>query len=206
MNRPDTPAARKAQPAGTYASQDYWARRSDMLYYRYVDFIVRAVGVDARSMVDVGTGNCPYLEWFDWIPERTSVDIRVPYQSDTVKGVKGDIHKLKFEKRFDLLSCLQVLEHIPDAAAFARRLLDLAELAIISVPYKWPTVPKPTPGHIHDPVDYAKLTQWMGREANYKIIVQEPFGGVKGHRLIALYDRDPGRRFTYALRERMIHR
>lgn len=206
MTTPNPGTAEKAGSAGGYASQEYWAKRSDMLYYRYIDFIVRAVGVDAQTMVDVGTGNCPYLEWFEWIPERTSVDIRVPYQSETVKGVKGDIHKLTFDKRFDLLTCLQVLEHVPDATAFARRLLEISELAIISVPYKWPVVPKATPGHIHDPVDYAKLTQWMGREANYKIIVQEPFGGVKGQRLIALYDRDPGRRFTYALRERMIHR
>jgi hypothetical protein len=58
--------------------------------------------------------------------------------------------------------CLQVLEHIPDAAAFAQRLLARARWhVIISVPYKWAA--SRSPNHIHDPVDEAKLATWFGR-------------------------------------------
>lgn len=190
----------------TYTSQAYWNKRADMLYYRYVDYIIRAVGVNAKSMVDVGTGNCPYLEWFDWIDERVSVDIRQPYSSPTVKGVQGDIHKLTFDKKFDLCTCLQVMEHVPDATAFGRRLLTLADLVVVSVPYKWPTFPKTTKGHVHDPVDYEKLTSWMGRKANYHQVVKEPFSNTKSQRLIAIYDRDPERKFGHGLAETMIRR
>jgi hypothetical protein len=66
------------------------------------------------------------------------------------------------------------------------------------VPYKWGDEPRRTPGHVHDPVTYEKLTGWMGREANYKIIVEEPFQQLKSKRLIALYDRDPDRKFRPA--------
>ena len=189
-----------------YKTQSYWRKRSDMLYYRYIDWIIRATGAQAKSLIDVGSGNCPYLDWFDWIPERVSVDIRIPYAGPGVRPIQGDILTLEFPERFDICTCLQVLEHVPDAEPFARRLLATGRLVVVSVPYQWPTTPVPTKGHVHDPVDYAKLTGWMGREANYRIVVEEPFSLVKGKRLIALYDQDPDRRFTSSLRERMIVR
>jgi SAM-dependent methyltransferase len=189
-----------------YESQKYWRQRSDMLYYSYVDYIIRTVGAEAESLIDVGSGNCPYLDWFDWIPERVSVDIRVPYESEGVKAIKGDIHTLAFDDTFDICTCFQVLEHVPGAEAFAHRLLELGELVVVSVPYNWKNVPRPTPGHVHDPVTYEKLTGWMGREANYKIIVEEPFQRHKSKRLIALYDRDPERTFDSSIKKGRIIR
>ncbi|PZR00630.1 MAG: hypothetical protein DI533_08815 [Cereibacter sphaeroides] len=190
---PPSDAPDHAKPS-VYESGNYWQRRSDMIYYDYVDLFVRTIGVNARSMIDVGSGNCPYLDWFDWIPRRVSVDINKPYSSPGVTAVKGDIFKLDFGARFDLCTCFQVLEHVPDARLFARRLLELAPLVLVSVPYRWPKSP-PTKGHIHDPVTYFKLTRWMGRRANYHQIVQEPFQTRKGARLFALYAADPHRRF-----------
>lgn len=181
----------------SYKSGKYWHDRSDMIYYRHVDYIVRTVGAGATSLLDVGTGNCPYVEWFDWIEERVSVDIREPYQSERVKGLRGDVRSMTFPKPFDLLTCLQVLEHVPDAESLGRHLLGIAKRVIISVPFKWPANP-PTPGHVHDPVDYAKLTSWMGREANYHEVAREPFSGKRGARLIAVYDSDPDRKFGKA--------
>ena len=183
---------KKTKATSAYQSQAYWRKRSGMIYYRYIEKIVGSLGAKAASLLDVGSGNCPYLDWFDWIPERVSVDIRVPYQSAQVRGIQGDIFKLEFSKPFDLCTCLQVLEHVPDAEKFARRLLELGRVVVVSVPYKWPNAPKPTPGHIHDPVDYAKLTRWMGRKADYKIIVEEPLSkSPRRRRLIAVYNSDP---------------
>lgn len=165
-----------------------------MLYYRHVDYIVRTVGAHAHSLLDVGSGNCPYLEWFDWIERRISVDINEPYNSPRVEGIRGDARDIDFGEGFDLVTCLQVLEHVPDASSLGRRLLDLGRCVIISVPHRWPADP-PVPGHVHDPVDYEKLTGWMRREANYREVVREPFSGKRGARLIAVYDADPQRSF-----------
>lgn len=176
-----------------YADGTYWRQRSDLLYYQYFRYIMRCIGAEATSLVDVGSGNAPYLEWFDWIPERVSVDIRTPYASDTVRGVQGDILKLDLP-RFDICTCLQVLEHVPDPAPFARRLLGLGALVLVSVPLRWPA--GATRGHVNDPVDLDKLTDWFGVAANYHLAVREPFTGPKGARLFALYDpADPARRF-----------
>jgi hypothetical protein len=189
----------QGQSGSAYASQAYWNKRSSMRYYRYINLVVRALGRQARSMVDVGTGNCPYLEWFDWIPERLSVDIRTPYTSPAVKGIQGDIFKLNFDHKFELCTCLQVMEHVPDAGAFGKRLMELSDLLIVSLPYKWPVWPQKTTGHIHDPVDEAKLAGWMGRKPNYHHIIKEPFSGSKGERLVAIYHRDPDRDFSKQL-------
>src|SRR6266542_1900821 len=65
----------------------------------------------------------PYLEWFDWIPRKVSIDIHKPYRSPTVEGITADFLTFKPKQRFDICLCLQVVEHIPDARAFAQKLL-----------------------------------------------------------------------------------
>lgn len=178
-----------------YVTGRYWAKRSDMIYYRYVDYIMRVVAKDARSLIDVGTGNCPYLEWFDWIPDRVSIDLQTPYQSASVRGVEGNILEHRFEERFDVCTCLQVLEHVPQVSPFARRLQEIARTLVVSVPYHWPE--GATRGHVQDPVTQEKLEDWMGRKPNYSMVVAEPFMRAKARRLIAVYDEDPERRFGW---------
>ncbi len=184
------------RPKSGYATGAYWRERSDLIYYRYIEYIMRVAAREATSLIDVGSGNCPYLEWFDWIEDRRSVDIRVPYSSDNVVGIQGDIHTLTFDRKFDVCTCFQVLEHVPEAEKFARRLQELADTVIVSVPFKWPE--GKTKGHVHDPVTYEKLSAWMGREANYSIVATEPFRSGKHKRLIAIYDRDADRRYGQA--------
>ena len=169
---------------------DYWDQRRSFIYYRYVEIILREAAANARSLIDVGTGNCPYIEEWDWIPRRFSLDPNAPYRSANVQGIKADLMDATVRRRFDVCTCLQVLEHIPDVEPFARRLLEMAQLLVVSVPFEWPA--GSTRGHVHDPVSYDKLTRWMGRRANYAQIVTEPLVYTpKGRRLIAIYHRDP---------------
>ena len=181
----------------SFSTGTYWAKRADMIYYKYVDFIVRSIGANANSMIDVGTGGCPYLEWFDWIPQRVSFDREFPYSSENVRGIKGDVLTHDFAETFDLLTCLQVVEHVPEPTAFVRRLLEFCKTAIISVPYMWPE--GATEDHINDPVSEDDLIRWAGRKANYSVIVDEPFSPQserrKGRRLITIFDADPKRKF-----------
>lgn len=180
---------------GKYYSAEYWRDRFDLIYYQAIDFIVRSVGYDAKSIIDVGSGNCPYIEWFYWIDRKVSIDIRAPYSSPIVESVVANILDHKFEEKFDVALCLQVLEHISDPGPFARRLLELSDRLIVSVPYKWPA--GKTPGHVQDPVDEAMLQSWFGRSPNYSVIINEPLRGAKGRRLIAIFDADVTRRFGH---------
>ncbi len=185
---------------GASKKASYWNRRSDMLYYQYFRYMIRCIGPEAGSIVDVGSHSSPYLEWFDWIPEKVSVDLKKPYQSETVRGVEGNVLDLAFPKTFDIATCLQVLEHVPEPAPFARRLLELGRLVLVSVPYKWPA--GRLKAHVNDPVDRRRLAEWFGRKPNYTLIVHEPFVKTSGARVFALYDTgDPGRRFGLEVRK-----
>ena len=172
-----------------YQSGQYWENRMDLVYYAYVDYVIRTIGRKATSMIDIGTGGCPYLEWFDWISERVSVDMAPPFESNAVTGIQGDFLEHDFGgQTFDICTCLQVLEHVPEPERFFEKMFDIAQTVVVTVPYKWPA--SAAADHIHDPVDYDKLTKWAGRGANYHDTVHEPFRGKVGWRLIAIYDRD----------------
>src|SRR6266480_269735 len=83
---------------GSSVSNQYWHYRSDSLYFQYVDFLVRVVGRDAQSILDVGSNSCPYLEWFNWIPYKLSIDINAPYHSWRVHGKKIDFLEYKNDR------------------------------------------------------------------------------------------------------------
>ena len=169
----------------SYSRGAYWAKRSDLLYYKYVDYVIRTVARDATSLVDIGTGNSPYLEWFDWIDDKASVDIANPYESENVRPIEGNILDIKLDKTFDFCTCLQVLEHVEKPKEFARRLFEIANHVVISVPYMW--TPGTVKGHVNDPVSLQKLTSWVGKEPNYYLRVKEPFRKRNAERLIAVY-------------------
>lgn len=185
----------------SYADGSYWRQRMDLFYYQYMRYVIQCIGANATSIIDVGTGNSPYLEWFDWIPEKFSVDRGTPYSSDTVKPITGNILDLAFDRKYDICTCLQVLEHVKDPTPFARRLFDLSDLVLISVPYKWPK--GATKSHVNDPVVLADVERWCGRKANYNLVVREPFINKKGERLFAIFDvADPNRRFGAVRQQR----
>jgi hypothetical protein len=167
-------------------NKGYWGKRSRMIYYRYLDLIVRGVAGNCHSLIDVGSHNTSFIEAFHWIEELVALDIRAPHTSERVRGIEMDFFKYQPEKRYDLALCCEVLEHIPDAGAFAKHLFDVADRVLISVPYRWPQ--GSSKHHIHDPVDLKKLVGWTEREPAYHIVVEEPLCTTgKCRRLIAYF-------------------
>lgn len=164
--------------------ESYWAARKNILYYDVVRILVTELAKGARSLVDVGTAGAPYLEWFSFIDDRLSIDLRHPYEGPGVRAVTSDFLAWQPDKYYDVVTCLQTLEHVPDAEGFAQKLLRLGEIVVISVPYKWPK--GKTKSHVHDPVDEEKLFSWFGREPNYQYICREVIAPVE--RIIQVYE------------------
>jgi hypothetical protein len=199
LRRPELPVRELGSPivipgARTEGLQGYSAKRRHFMYYVYIDRLMRVLAADVKSLLDVGSANMRYLEAFDWIPERYALDRGHHNPSQGVTPIKADFLQFRPERKYDFVTCFQVLEHIPDATTFGRRLFEMADRALISVPYMWPenrgdkSKNKHTSGHVHDPINLAKLSGWLGREPDYYIVVDEPFGGMYGRRLIAYYD------------------
>lgn len=162
----------------------YWLKREHSNYLCEIRKIINQIGIGARSIIDVGSNGCPYLDWFAWIPERYSVDLRKPYKAPGIVDITTDFLKYNPDKTFDILTCLQVIEHVPDAQAFCQKLLKTARILVVSVPYQWPA--GATTGHIHDPVDLEKMNNWFGREPNYYSLIAESNSFLQ--RLISVYN------------------
>lgn len=166
------------QPVG----QSYWDSRKHFRYVLYVQELVRILEPDAKSAIDVGAGNTPIIEDFDWIEDRSTLDHRNPYSSERVKGISANFFEFDPPQHYDLALCLQVLEHVQDAVTFAQKLFQIADRVMITVPYKWPAGANKR--HVQDPVDFNKLYGWTGREPLISAIIQERIGS---RRILAYY-------------------
>jgi hypothetical protein len=148
----------------------YWEERRQMAYYREVIRLARQFAPTARSVLDVGPHGTPLVCELDWIPDKTVVDL-AKVEIPGVTCLQMDFLQYMPSQVFDLVLCLQVLEHVPLAEAFARKLLDTGRTVIISVPFRWPAgVCKP---HVHDPVDREKLLGWTGRASITDVVVRD---------------------------------
>jgi hypothetical protein len=96
----------------------------------------------------------------------------------------ADFLTFKPKQRFDICLCLQVLEHIPDARAFAQKLLASSPRVLISVPYLWAADSHVQ--HVHDPIDEAKVVAWFGQSPSFSMISTEHRTGVR--RLICYFE------------------
>lgn len=144
-------------------------------------------GVQPESLLDVGSGRgvflFPFLEEFPWV-EVTSLDIlphRVEMLQSISRGGIGNLTALEGNichwdgggKQYDVVTLLEVLEHIPDVQAAVTNALRLAKrYVVVSVPSK----PDDNPEHIHL-LTKDVLTGLFSRAG----CTQLRFDGVPGH-------------------------
>ena len=144
-------------------------------------------GMQPESLLDVGSGRgvflFPILNEFFWVPV-TSVDIlehRVEMLQKISAGgmsnltaLQQDICKWSMEDNsFDVVTLLEVLEHIPDVQAAVNAAVRLAKrYVVVSVPSK----PDDNPEHIHL-LTKELLTELFNSAGCEKL----QFSGVNGH-------------------------
>jgi hypothetical protein len=190
-------AVEAAKPAPRLMGLRYWHRRQDFLYYQVVRILATKLAEGSDSILDVGSHGSPYLEWFADVPNRTSLDLVEPYRADGITSVVSDFLAWEPDRRYDLVLCLQVLEHVREAKSFARKLLRTGRIVLISVPYRWPAgVSK---NHVQDPVTIEKLVDWFGRKPDHTHLVVEP--STSKERLVCVFDEVPRPWTSLAVRE-----
>jgi Methyltransferase domain len=161
----------------------YWEDRKDSIYLYVAKAVCEKYGGKPKSVIDVGSNQTPTLEWHRGTASRlVSLDLRRPYVAEGVESMTRDFFTYAPEEAFDLATCFQVLEHVPDPAAFADKLLQISKVTIVSVPYKWEA--GKCKYHIHDPVDEHKMLEWFGRKPSYTYVAREL---TKVARLIHVY-------------------
>jgi len=159
----------------------YWEDRRDFNYYREVIRLATIHAPSGGQAIDVGANETQVLRQLSWFSRRVALDMRPFHRQPGIELITTDFMKYEPGSQFDLVLCLQVLEHLDEPAPFARKLLSIGRTVIITVPFQWPK--GLVPSHVQDPVDETKLEQWTQRKPVETAIVADQ----GKQRLIAVY-------------------
>ena len=159
--------------------RSYWQKRRERNkgYYQQIVDYAREFAPDAQTSLDVGNYGCEYVYELEWIPRRTVLDIIDDMYAldDRIEKIKADFLALQPSQKFDLVTCLQVLEHFDDPTPFIAKLRQVqAKVLIVSLPFMWPN--DRTPNHKHDPISLATIHSWMGTESAAETVITEENG------------------------------
>jgi len=104
-----------------------WFLHPDLVLYEKLSRIITARN-PAASVLDIGCGNGNFLRYLRNANSRlalTGVDTAPNPPTEGIRYLQGDFFDTQFDRQFDALASLAVIEHIPDVSRFARRLNDL---------------------------------------------------------------------------------
>ena len=163
----------------------YWQKRKNYLYYKKIIEIVEKYCKNCNSVIDVGSKDTEVLKEFKYIHKRVALDIYKLPNIPGVQNILSDFNEYEDDEYYDLVLCLQVLEHLEDPKPFTHKLFLTGSNIIISVPYNWHG--SRTKCHVQDPVDEKKLKSWTDKDPDELHIVREINGT---ERMIALYLRN----------------
>lgn len=163
--------------------EHYWRQRADFVYLHVIRRLIEIVAPSARVVADIGSNRTPILDFHPSNAKRYSVDIDNPYQGENVIAIRQDFYIWNCPEPIDVVTCFQVIEHVPDPEKFVQRLLAIGEVVILSVPFMEP--PGLNPGHINNNIDLATIIRWAHRKPNFHYIATELSGD---QRIICLFD------------------
>jgi 2-polyprenyl-3-methyl-5-hydroxy-6-metoxy-1,4-benzoquinol methylase len=157
----------------------YYKLRSEWFYYKKVQEILSEITFS--SIIDIGCRKSPILENIDNSVYKSMLDIAPIKPRPNINNITADFYTWEPDMKYDVAVCLQVLEHLDRPKDFVQKLFSVADIIIISVPYKWPK--GACKYHIQDPVDEEKVLSWTDRQPDEKYIVKD-----NKYRLICRYN------------------
>lgn len=169
---------------------DYWNTRADFVYLHVCKRLIEVIARSASVVADIGSNGTPLLDFFPGNPTKYSVDPMTPYGGQGVTPVREDFLRWAPPQDIEFCTCLQVLEHVPDVVGFAKKLLEVSQVSLVSVPYR--EVPGANPGHVHSMIDDKVIATWFERKPNFHYVAKELSNE---ERIICVFDRTTEEQF-----------
>ena len=164
-----------------------YCRKDHVYTRRVVKLLEEFSDGGCESIIDVGSRGVDIMSGLP-LKRKVSIDLEKPLVADGVESVQGDFFDYQPKEQFDIVCCMQVLEHVPEVEKFTEKLFAIArKYVIISVPYKWPA--GSCKRHIHDPVDEEKMAIWTKNDPIVAEVVAEYALSKKGKRMICIYQK-----------------
>lgn len=186
------------QSAGSFKGiNEYWLSRAHAKLYKRIRQIVSNESASAETMLEVGSYLTPISAEFQWIPKRTVTDMQI-WKAPSwfwdrlgMEAIDGDFMNFPTDSKYDVVLCLQVVEHLPDdlVSKFIQKMVQLGKTTIVSTTYLHPHWYTESWGHLQDPIDKDKFTKWFGDNATLDIEIIEnanPIKDPKTHEAIHL--------------------
>ena len=163
-------------------SGSYHNSRKKMVYIKALKQILHIICDEKQeSIIDIGSNGVDLISFLP-IKTKVSLDIVNPIKNDKVIGLKQDFFTYKPDRKFDIVTCFQVIEHIQEAKSFTQKLLKTGNIIVISLPYKWKN--GACEYHCQDPIDETKILSWTQVEPEHVFYCHETDNSV---RIICLY-------------------
>ena len=158
---------------------DYYEPDRNFQYYRHV--LKWLEFLKPTSVLDVGGRRSPILERLSPSIERVCLDIeRIPGLPQGVRRITSDFMAWTPDKLYDVVVCLQVLQHIEDPKAFLQKLFQVGKTVVLCIPYQ---LPQGMNAGRHAMLDEKSLYKWSGRTPNATQLISD----VGLFRLLAVY-------------------
>ena len=150
----------------------YYATRRQLKYYSIVRQWLDDLG-PLESILDIGCFDTPVATWGDF-QQRYTLD---RHSRPALLGVLPIVGTWPTHShlvpRCDVVTCLQVIEHLDDPQPFVDAVFSHARRAVIlSLPWMWQA--GHCPSHKQDPIDMAKINAWVKRTSGRSAIVDDP--------------------------------
>lgn len=159
----------------------YYNERCNYNYYKKVTEILNSF-TGTTSIIDIGARRTPVFENLDKSIYKTCLDIEpIEKYSDNINIITADFLRWTPDKEYDIVICLQVLEHLENPKEFAQKLFLVGKIVIISLPYMWRK--GRCKDHIQDPVDEELIKKWTDKEPTISYIIEDK----KLKRIICVY-------------------
>lgn len=136
----------------------YWESRKHLQYYEVARKYIELVASPRFSIMDVGCLNTPVALMGDF-KDRFALN-KTPFTPfEGVECIVADWLDFEPGRKYNVITCLQVLEHLDDKTlkSFVDKLRAYSDWMVLSVPYMWPVGTEPT--HKQDPIDVVKFYQ-----------------------------------------------